>query len=370
MKSDKMSAFVIMAFDPEFEAIYSDLICPSLEQVGYEVSRADSLMSQQNILKGIIRQIAASDLIVAELTALNPNVFYELGVAHALRKPTILLTQSLEDLPFDLRSYRVVPYSTRFDEIGKLSSSLATIAERAKSDSIPFGNPVIDFLPAPSDEVAGLGATQVLAGPEGTPAREEDEEKGVWDFLMEGESSMIKVTEVTIRMAEATQDIGQRMASRTEEVEEVKSSGAAGSAAKMYRLVEATAMEISSFADKIDVDIPELHNAWDAFSESVTGVLRTQSIRTSEDKVSANQFRDQLVTLSSQTSEGLSNTRAFRDSLAALRGISRSMNRSTRKAALAMDKLISEFEQSLSYTTKVIGIIDELLKDENEGHAA
>ena len=106
MNEEKCTAFVIMAFDKEFDAIYSDLIKPSLEKIGYEVKRADSLLSQQNILKDIVREIASADLIIAELTSLNPNVFYELGIAHALRKPTILLTQSIEELPFDLRSFR------------------------------------------------------------------------------------------------------------------------------------------------------------------------------------------------------------------------------------------------------------------------
>ncbi len=370
MTNDRLNAFVIMAFDPEFEAIYSDLIRPSLEQVGYDVSRADSLMNQQNILKDIVRQIDRSDLIIAELTALNANVFYELGIAHALRKRTILLTQSVEDLPFDLRSYRVVVYSTRFDEIGKLAESIVSIAEKAKTNSIDFGNPVIDFLPTQIDTVATQSTEESIEDRQLVPQVELDEEKGLWDFVMEGENSMLKVSEVIGRMAEASQDITKRMTSRTDEILKIQSSGVAGSAARMYHLVEAAATEIASFADKIENDIPELHAAWETFSESVTGMLRTQRIRTPEDVAGAQQFREQMITLSSQLSEGLSNTRTFRDSQAQLRGISRSMNRSSRKATLALDRLISEFEQSLSYTTKVTGMLDDMLKAADDGHAA
>lgn len=100
-------AFVLTPFDPEFSSIYEDLIKPALEDAGYDVARADSFLDQQNILRDIIRGIATAHLIVADLTTLNPNVLYELGLCHGLRIPTILLAQSMEEVPFDLRPYRI-----------------------------------------------------------------------------------------------------------------------------------------------------------------------------------------------------------------------------------------------------------------------
>ena len=84
--------------------------------------RADDIRAHQNILKDIISALAESALIVADLTGSNPNVYYELGLAHAFRKRVILLTQQVDDLPFDLRSYRVIPYSTYFAEVAKAKS--------------------------------------------------------------------------------------------------------------------------------------------------------------------------------------------------------------------------------------------------------
>jgi len=88
-------AFVLMPFDPEFSSIYEGLIKLALEDAGYDVARADSFLDQQNILRDIIRGIATAHLIVADLTTLNPNVLYELGLCHGLRIPTILLAQSM-----------------------------------------------------------------------------------------------------------------------------------------------------------------------------------------------------------------------------------------------------------------------------------
>ncbi|GAI12942.1 unnamed protein product, partial [marine sediment metagenome] len=74
-----------MPFDLEFDWIFNDLIKLALEEVGYDVKRADSILNQQNILKDVVRGIAEADLVVADLTGLNPNVFYEIGIAHTMR---------------------------------------------------------------------------------------------------------------------------------------------------------------------------------------------------------------------------------------------------------------------------------------------
>lgn len=147
-KEKEKSAFVLMPFDQVFDGVFRDLIVPVLESVGYRVSRADSFVDQQNILKDIVSSIDRADLIIAELTNLNPNVFYELGIAHGLNKPTILLTQSIEKVPFDLRSYRIIVYSTHYNEVKLLQEPLREIAQRTQDGTINFGNPVSDFAPS------------------------------------------------------------------------------------------------------------------------------------------------------------------------------------------------------------------------------
>lgn len=138
-------AFVIMPFSPEFTQIYNLFITETLTELGYEVLRADDLDNSQNILADIIQGIQKNELIVADLTGSNPNVYYELGIAHALQKNVILLTQDIGDLPFDLRSYRVIPYSTDFIKIREARNQLAKLAAGALSGEVIFGNPVSDF---------------------------------------------------------------------------------------------------------------------------------------------------------------------------------------------------------------------------------
>jgi nucleoside 2-deoxyribosyltransferase len=58
----------------------------------------------------ILKSIGAADVVLADLTRKNANVFYEVGICHALGKPVLLLAQSIEDVPFDLRHRRVLLY--------------------------------------------------------------------------------------------------------------------------------------------------------------------------------------------------------------------------------------------------------------------
>ena len=75
----------------------------------------------------ILHGIAAAEIIVADLTDRNPNVFYELGIAHMVKQPTeiILLTQSRDAVPFDLQAFRCITYSQNIQGARKLQADLA-----------------------------------------------------------------------------------------------------------------------------------------------------------------------------------------------------------------------------------------------------
>ena len=142
MSEQKPVAFVIMPFGESFDELYNEFLVATLGNAGFEVVRADDIRSSQSILKDIVRAINNSSIIIADLTDSNPNVFYELGLAHALSKPVIMITQEIEDLPFDLRSYRVIPYTTHFKEMDTARTALATLATGFLSGDANFGSPV------------------------------------------------------------------------------------------------------------------------------------------------------------------------------------------------------------------------------------
>ena len=106
------SAFVVMQFTPPFDELFEDVIYPVCAEMGIEATRSSDIYRPGLIIQDIIQGLAESQVVIAEITPANPNVFYEVGYAHALNKPTILLANREEtaQLPFDLWGFRVVFY--------------------------------------------------------------------------------------------------------------------------------------------------------------------------------------------------------------------------------------------------------------------
>ncbi|HYX71925.1 MAG TPA: hypothetical protein VE732_04085 [Nitrososphaera sp.] len=105
------TCFVVMPFDQLFETHYERVIRPAVEEIGLKCIRGDEIYSKPNIMADIWSAIRSARLVIAELTGRNPNVFYEVGLAHAIGKPVILLTRNEEDVPFDLKSLRYRYYN-------------------------------------------------------------------------------------------------------------------------------------------------------------------------------------------------------------------------------------------------------------------
>lgn len=115
VSSSHPRAFVVMQFAEPYDTFYREVIQKQAEAAGFDVVRIDEKAGPGVIFQDIQREIEQAEVVVAEITPANPNVFYELGYAHALGKPTILLAQRGAELPFDIRSFRVVFYN---DTIG------------------------------------------------------------------------------------------------------------------------------------------------------------------------------------------------------------------------------------------------------------
>lgn len=107
----KKFCFVLMPFTDDFEDIYKLGIKQSCEDAGAYCERVDEQIFTESILERVYNQISKADFIVADMTDRNPNVFYEVGYAHALGKRTILLTQNVDDIPFDLKHYPHIVYN-------------------------------------------------------------------------------------------------------------------------------------------------------------------------------------------------------------------------------------------------------------------
>ncbi len=115
--------FILMPFTESWSDRVWKQLGLILEREGFSFSRADSLYGH-NILEDIWIAINESSLIIADITSRNPNVFYEIGIAHTLGKKVILLTQKVTDIPFDFKNYRHIIYEDNVDGFNILSVEL------------------------------------------------------------------------------------------------------------------------------------------------------------------------------------------------------------------------------------------------------
>jgi len=105
---NKKYCFIAMPFEDQFNKIKT-LISDSLTEIGWFVKRADDIVFPRLIATKILREILTSDLVIADLTSFNPNVFYEVGLTHALGNDLLLITQE-KTTPIDLKDEQTIFY--------------------------------------------------------------------------------------------------------------------------------------------------------------------------------------------------------------------------------------------------------------------
>lgn len=93
-------------------AAYEAVISPAAEKAGFAPVRADQLPGSGVVMTSIMEHLTNDSLVVADLTGANPNVYYELALRHAVRKPVLAVIHAGERLPFDISSLRVVEFDT------------------------------------------------------------------------------------------------------------------------------------------------------------------------------------------------------------------------------------------------------------------
>ncbi|MGA7178503.1 MAG: TRAFs-binding domain-containing protein [Thiobacillaceae bacterium] len=136
----RLHTFVAMPFGVkagiDFNRVYEDYIRPGLESAGLKVFRADQEQRAGDIRTDMFQELLLADLVVVDLSIDNPNVWYELGVRHALRARGVLLVQSARDYqPFDIYTDRKLQYHLRegVPDPAQLEQDRAALAEMASA---------------------------------------------------------------------------------------------------------------------------------------------------------------------------------------------------------------------------------------------
>src|SRR5437667_8657389 len=134
----------------DFDAVYRDLIAPAIQEAGLELLRADEEQTGGLIHKPMFERLILCEFAVADLTNANANVFYELGLRHAVRPASTVLifAEGLGQLPFDVAPLGALPYRLGPDgapkESGPARDALAARLQAARPGG-PTDSPVFQM---------------------------------------------------------------------------------------------------------------------------------------------------------------------------------------------------------------------------------
>jgi len=103
--------FVLMPFKAKLDAVYTEHIKIAAERLGLSIRRADEIYSPEPFMVKVWQGICAAQLVLADCTEKNANVFYEIGIAHTVGKKVVLITRTEKDIPSDIRHFDYIPYA-------------------------------------------------------------------------------------------------------------------------------------------------------------------------------------------------------------------------------------------------------------------
>lgn len=201
------SCFVIMPFGPTYNTEYERITRPAVEAAGLACIRADEIYSRPQIMADIWKSIRSARIVIAGLTGRNTNVFYEVGLAHTLGKPVIIITRNEEDVPFDLKALRYVYYNTEDPFWGEnLKKALTDMLQNLLNEQ-EYGTVF--------EDITVVGKTE-YEEKESLPAEKEKEKPshdltGVWQGTMEIESASPEIYICNLHLAQKGDNLSGTM---------------------------------------------------------------------------------------------------------------------------------------------------------------
>lgn len=358
----ELNIFVAMPFGDKFNLIYRSLIKTPLENKGHVVRRADDEPEYQNILETIIQGISKADLIIADLTGNNANVYYELGIAHTLFKPTIQITQNVADILFNLGSYNTIPYSINSDGSSELATLILNMIER---DNHKFSSPVNDFINAGPKKIITIPRSSGIGDDvdDNEEVASDDSDYGLLDAKVDVEDAMKEIVSITEEITLDISAIGEKMQAHTEEANKLASNP---SQHRIYNknllIIRKFALDLNEFSDNVNQKTPTLKEAWIKLDQGLGHTLLVSNIEHQSDYEAALSLREAMYNLRNKGNKtAIKATESLRDSYKNLIGISRVSNRALRNSVKTIDRLLDEFKLGNSVLTRLINLATDMI---------
>ena len=338
----------MMPFDPEFDDVYNLFIVDALDEAGCDVFRADDLRSQRSILQDIICSIVSCDLIVADLTGANPNVFYELGLAHALRKPVILLTQDLSDIPFDLKSYRVLQYDTHFARVHKARDELIELAKGALQGTVPFGSPVTDFEGSKVGMPIKVTQTVEVKESDTKVAEEASGERGFLDHVVDSEEGFSNLTEIIKDIGSATETIEAETQEVTRQIQTAIAKPSSGTASYVRKLARELAGKLSKYAQILTEANDKYYTIARNTDDSLEFIVSYQEPTTESDRKEFRKYVDTLAEVERSATQGREAFAQLAEIMENQPKMEKQLDRARSRCCVELGRLVDNIERTIA----------------------
>lgn len=110
---NRKNCFVLMPDEGNFAGNFANIYKQAIEETGLIARKTEGIYSTSPNINKIWDFVCSSDIILADLTSKDPNIMYQLGLAQAIQKPTILISENLEDVPFDLKNMSIILFDKK-----------------------------------------------------------------------------------------------------------------------------------------------------------------------------------------------------------------------------------------------------------------
>lgn len=351
----KSVVFVITPFGEDFLALYEELKKSFSDE--FEFTNGGDLDNQRSILKDIVEGINSADVIIADLTGLNPNVFYELGLAHAMNKKVIIITQDIEELPFDIKSYRVNEYSLQFNKLPKLKDELAKLLHGAVDGSVGYGNPVFDYLPDFNPQKESTSVMRDLQ--EVTIVNEEqyvekDDDKGILDYISDIQENALSMSDHISTMNTDMSELNDAISCCSAEIDRAKENSRVVDVSFVRKVCRKLSEPMNDFSGKLKkhVELIEIH--WNNVENGYLSLLDNSYVRS---EIGLKDMQEAIVSLQDMQDSMVESDEKVGEFITVLKntmGMERKLNR-------AINELILQLEAYLSMTSTIDSSIDRIV---------
>jgi hypothetical protein len=329
---------MIMPFTEEFFEVYEMLKERFCDDFDF-IHAGDDISTQQNIIKDIVQMIYEADVVIADLTEKNVNVFYELGIAHTLNKKVIVISQHLEELPFDIRSYRATEYSTNFKKFDNLIKQLTKYLYGVKDGSIVFGNPVTDFMSANNSQA--IPKTFEIDNP-----HNELGDMGYIDHLADIEEEMKGIINSLTELTKDMETMSAGIDACSNDIKRVKNSSGGSVSASFLRSSARKTASIISVYNKSQKEHNELlMEKWLNIEKNCLQLLGTEYAREPENIESLKELLRSQHQLKEAVLTTKNTTASFIKSFVDLRGAQSSLNKAVNSLEIDTKQFINFLEQ-------------------------